>query len=122
MNSPRSQRRLPRRAGNYYLRLAGIAGGGCLIAYVLFIFIAKVIHPYQMGFSVERDIRTVRAELKKQQAKNTLLARRLDYLKTPEGAETEARRAGYSRPGEIVYLLRSAASASSSSNSATPAH
>jgi len=118
MNSPRSQRRPPRRAGNYYLRLAGIAVGGSLAAYVLFLFIAKVIHPYQMGFSVERDIRTVRAELKRQRDKNTLLERRLNYLKTPEGAETEARRAGYSRPGEIVYLLRSATGAAST----PPAH
>lgn len=102
------RRRAPRRAGNYYLRLMGIAGGGVTAAYVLFVFILKVVHPYQLGYAVELDIRQVQTELNRQKARNSLLERRLDYLKTPEGAEMEARRAGWARPGETVYLLRPA--------------
>lgn len=101
-----ARRPKPRRAPNPYFRVAGLAAGGVLAGYLVFAFAVKLIHPYQTGFAVDREIRKERAELKRQEAQNALLARRLAYLQTPDGAETEARRAGYARADEIVYLLR----------------
>lgn len=106
--APRSRRRTPRRAGNYYLKIAGFFLASAVGIYAAWAFAVKIIHPYQMGWKVEQDVRKVQGELKRQNAQNALLEKRLAYLKTPEGAETEARRAGYARPGEKVYLLRPA--------------
>ncbi len=102
----RSRRRPPRRAGNYYLKIVGFVLVSAVGVYAAWAFAVKIIHPYQMGWKVERDVKKVQSELKRQNTQNALLEKRLAYLKTPEGAETEARRAGYARPGEKVYLLR----------------
>lgn len=103
---PRRSRRAPRRVVNYYVKLAGYIIAGGLGAVLVWAFVVKVIHPYQLGWAVEQDIRAVRADLRKQNARNAALQKRLAYLQTPAGAETEARRAGFARPGEMVYLLR----------------
>lgn len=104
--TPRSRRRTPRRAGNYYLKIVGFLLVSAVGVYAAWAFAVKIIHPYQMGWKVEQDVKKVESELKRQHSQNALLEKRLAYLKTPEGAETEARRAGYARPGEKVYLLR----------------
>ena len=100
------RRRAPRRVVNYYGKVAGLCVAGTLGAMLVWAFVVKVIHPYQLGWVVEKDIRVIRADLQKQNARNALLQKRLAYLKTPDGAETEARRAGFGRPGEMIYLLR----------------
>ena len=105
---PRARRRAPRRAGNYYLRIAGFALVAAVGVYAAWAFAVKIIHPYQMGWKVAQDVKKVKNELHRQHAQNALLEKRLAYLKTPEGAETEARRAGFAREGEKVYLLRPA--------------
>lgn len=102
------RRRAPRRVLNYYVRVAGFAAFGIAGAFLVWAFVLKVLHPYQLGFAVGKEIRTANAELRKQNARNAELASRLAYLQTPEGAETEARRAGFARPGEQVYLIRPA--------------
>lgn len=104
--APRVRRRMPRRAGNYYLKIAGFAAVTLIGMYAAWAFAVKIIHPYQMGWKVNQDVKKVETELNRQYAQNALLEKRLAYLKTPDGAETEARRAGYARPGERVYLLR----------------
>lgn len=106
--APRPRRRAPRRAGNYYLKIAGFALVAAVGVYAAWAFAVKIIHPYQMGWKVSQDVKKVESELSRQYAQNALLEKRLAYLKTPEGAETEARRAGFARPGEKVYLLRPA--------------
>ena len=101
-----SRRRPPRRAGNYYARVGGVAAAGVIGAYLVWAFVMKVVHPYQVGWSVARDRKKIQAELARQNRQNRQLEARLAYLKTPDGAETEARRAGFARPGELIYLLR----------------
>ena len=108
MDAPRTRRRAPRRAGNYYLKIVGFAAVAAVGVYAAWGFAVKILHPYQMGWKVSQDVRKVETELSRQYAQNVLLEKRLAYLKTPEGAETEARRAGFARPGEKVYLLRPA--------------
>ena len=100
------RRRAPRRVTNYYVKVAGLCVAGGLGAMLVWAFVIKVIHPYQLGWAVEKDIHAVRTDLQKQNARNALLQKRLAYLQTPDGAETEARRAGFARPGEMIYLLR----------------
>ncbi|MBC7808008.1 MAG: septum formation initiator family protein [Akkermansiaceae bacterium] len=104
----RMRRRTPRRAGNYYLKITGFALVAAVGVYAAWAFAVKIIHPYQMGWKVAQDVKKVENELRRQHAQNALLEKRLAYLKTPEGAETEARRAGFARPGEQVYLIRPA--------------
>ncbi|MBC8142050.1 MAG: septum formation initiator family protein [Armatimonadetes bacterium] len=104
----RPRRRAPRRVVNYYVRIAGYATFGILGAFLVWSFVLKVLHPYQLSFTVGKEIRAAKADLQKQNARNAVLASRLAYLQTPEGAETEARRAGFARPGEQVYLIRTA--------------
>ncbi len=104
--APRLRRRTPRRAGNYYLKITGFFLCALIGAYAAWGFGVKIIHPYQMGWKVSQDVNKVEQELGRQNAQNGQLEKRLAYLKTPEGAETEARRAGFARPGETVYLIR----------------
>lgn len=103
-----SRRRAPRRVLNYYVRIAGFAAFGIVGAFLVWSFVLKVLHPYQLGFTVGKQIRVAKADLQKQNARNASLSARLAYLQTPEGAEAEARRAGFARPGEQVYLIRAA--------------
>ena len=105
LSTPR-RRRAPRRVVNYYVKLGGIVVAGVVGAFLVWGFVVKVIHPYQMGWAVDQDVQRVRGDLRKQASRNALLQQRLAYLKTPDGAETEARRAGFARPGEMIYLLR----------------
>lgn len=106
--APRRRPRRPRRVVNFYVRIGGYAVAGVVGAALVWALVLKVAHPYRLGFRVGGDIRRTQAALRKQNARNKLLQKRLAYLQTPEGAETEARRAGFARPGEQVYLIRTA--------------
>ena len=105
---PRSPRRLRtrrRRAGNYYLRLAALVTGGFVVAYALSLLIIKVVHPYKLGYDEAQKIAVLKETLAARRADNALLRKRVAYLNTNEGAEVEARRAGWQKPGETVYLV-----------------
>ena len=53
-----------------------------------------------------RDVTTLRGKIAVQKARNASLRAQIAYAQSQEGAEAEARRAGFSRPGEQVYLLQ----------------
>lgn len=105
--SRQQRRRSRRRAGSYYLRIAATMAGGLCGAWMLFLFLSKVVHPYKLGYEVGREVTDMRGKVEAQEAANQTLRARIAYLRSDEGAEREARRAGYHRPGEVVYLLRS---------------
>ena len=105
----KTRRRRRRRRGRnalYPLRAAVVLVGGIGAAYLLFAFLNKAVHPYRLGFETRHQVRAARAELARQQAANEELRRRIAFLNSPEGAESQARRLGYYRKGETVFLLR----------------
>lgn len=119
----RRRRRRRRRAGSYYLKIIVTVLGGMAAAGALFAFLSKVVHPYRLGYQVGQEVAAQRESLERQQRVNAQLRARVAYLKSEEGVEREARRAGYHRPGEIVYLMtpepeqkENAASSSSTKN------
>lgn len=100
------QKRRRQRTLKNVLRLASVTLGGALGAYLAFAFLAKVVHPYKLGYDVSRQSDGVHEELEKQRRANEKLRAQLAFLKTDEGAEVEARRAHWHRPGETVILFR----------------
>ena len=103
--SVRRRKTRRRRAGNYYLRLAVLAIGGFAFAYALSLLLIKAIHPYKLGYDEAQKIAVLNEQLAARRAENAILQKRVAYLNTPEGAEVEARRAGWQKPGETVYLI-----------------
>ncbi len=100
----RTRRR--RRARSYPLQLAGAATLVAVAVWVLAVVVEKVAHPYWLGHTVGREVADLRAQLARQRARNALFRAQISYLRSAEGTETTARRAGWRRPGEEVYLLR----------------
>lgn len=87
------------------LRWLGMVGAGMFCAWVLFELMVKIVHPYQLGDQQAKKAQQLRQQLAQQEARNTDLRKQVAYLRTEEGAEALARRAGYHRPKEEVYLL-----------------
>ncbi|MBC8101397.1 MAG: hypothetical protein H7Z41_02255 [Cytophagales bacterium] len=89
----------------YRLRLIGMAVGGVSGAWLAFLFLQKVVHPYKLGNEVGEQVAVLRAQQGHQEQENAVLRERLLFLRSKEGAEVAARRAGFHRRGETVYLL-----------------
>ncbi len=79
--------------------------GGVTVAYALFAFLIKAVHPYKLGYEEAQKIAVMKEQLAQQKADNLSLKKRVAYLNTAEGAEVEARRAGWQKSGETVYLI-----------------
>jgi hypothetical protein len=79
--------------------------GGMLFAFIAFRFMQKVVHPYKLGNEVSQQVAVLREQYNRQEKENAVLRQRMAFLQSDEGAEVEARRAGYHRKGEVVYLL-----------------
>ena len=107
---PSRRRRRPRIAG-FALRIAGLALVGVLAGCLLFPLASKIVRPYRIENEVEAKVRVLEERLARQSAENAVLMRRIDYLRTDEGKEMLARRAGYHLPGETVFLLSAPPSA-----------
>jgi cell division protein FtsB len=101
----RKKRRLLSSTALYRLRLIGMGLGGVFIAVIAFRILQKVVHPYQLGNEVGQQVAVLREQYNRQEKENAALRQRLVFLRSKEGAEVEARRAGFHRKGEIVYLL-----------------
>ena len=104
---PLRKRRLRRRRSNlgYPLKLASVVMAGAFGAYVLFLFLAKTMRPYLLDHEEGTKIAVMESRLSRQNTINGILQSRIDYLQSAEGMESEARRNGFHRPGETVYLL-----------------
>ena len=76
------------------------------VAWCAFLLLAKTLHPYLLGYAQGTKITRMRAHLDRQLAMNAGLQERIDYLASDEGRESQARRQGFHRPGETVYLLK----------------
>lgn len=82
------------------MMVAGMAG-----AWLLFQLMVKVVHPYKLGYEQSQKVAELKEEWERIETGNARLRQQVAYLQSPEGAETLARRNGYHRPGEIVYML-----------------
>lgn len=101
----KKKRRLLSSTALYRLRLVGMGLGGMLFAFIAFRFMQKVVHPYKLSNEVGQQVAVLREKYKRQQQENAVLEQRLAFLRSKEGAEVEARRAGFHLKGETVYLL-----------------
>lgn len=104
----RQQTRRRRGAQSYALRLAGAAALVVVAVVALTALAGKVVHPYLLGYHVGREADHLRTQLAQHKERNALLRAQVRYLQSDEGGETAARRAGWHRPGEQVYLLKAA--------------
>ena len=103
---PKGDKRRRRiRAARNIVRLAALLAGGIVGAFLLFQVVAKIIYPYKLGYQEAKKMAAQQSRLKRQEARNALLEKRVAFLRTPEGSEYLVRRAGYHLPGETVYLL-----------------
>jgi cell division protein FtsB len=101
----RKKRRLLSSTALYRLRLTGMGLGGIFIAFIAFRVMQKVVHPYRLGNEVGQQVAVLREQYRRQEKENAVLRQRLAFLRSKEGAEVEARRAGFHLKGETVYLL-----------------
>jgi cell division protein FtsB len=99
----RSRRR--RRQRSYFLQLALAASLVAAGAWLLVVVAEKVIHPYWLGHEVGQQVAQVREQVARQKARNAELRKQILFLRSEEGAEREARRRGFRRPGEEVYFF-----------------
>jgi cell division protein FtsB len=95
--------------------MAGMAG-----AWAMFQVLLKIIHPYKLGYEEAKKVANLRSRLENQQMANAALRRQVAYLQSEEGAEREARRQGYQRPGESIFLLDNAAIAAAGAPAPPP--
>ena len=111
----------PRRILSLWARL-GMAGAVIAMSVFMAInLIAKVARPYREAGLQESELLATRQQSDALASENTALARRIVYLKTPQGIASEARKMGYLRPGEIPMVVEGSASQTDgSTNSSAP--
>ncbi len=103
--SAQRRKRRKRRVLSYPLRLAGLGAAAALALWLMGAVVVKAAYPYWLGYDVGARVAEARARLKRQKAENEALRARIRYLRSDEGAETLARRAGWRRPGESVIFF-----------------
>jgi hypothetical protein len=67
--------------------------------------IAILAQPGWIIFRTGQEIEGLRAELGQEMAANEQVARDIAYLRTPQGSEQEARRRGWTLPGEVALSI-----------------
>jgi cell division protein FtsB len=77
----------------------------CLIAVVGFGVLRKLVRPILIYRVEASEIRQIERELKALKSENAVLKKQTEYLKTPKGAQTEARKLGFVYPGEVSIIL-----------------
>ena len=95
----------PRRILGLWSRLALLAGVIVVSVFLAIGLVAKAIKPYREAGVQSAQLRETQAESDALAADNTVLARRIAYLKTPDGVASEARKMGYLRPGEVPIVV-----------------
>lgn len=75
------------------------------IGLVLFGIVVKAIRPYHESGEQVRQLAVTKRQVAELDAENAAIRVRINYLKTPAGIITEARQAGYLKPGEIPFVV-----------------
>ena len=95
----------PRRILGMWARVALLVGVVVVTVFVAIGLVAKAVRPYNEAGVQNRQLADTRLETDALDRENAELARRIAYLKTPEGVASEARKMGYLRPGEIPLVV-----------------
>ena len=95
----------PRRIVGIWARYALLAGVIVVSVFLAIGLVAKAVKPYREAGVQNAQLRETRAESDALAAENTVLARRIAYLKTTDGIASEARKLGYLRPGEVPIVV-----------------
>ena len=95
----------PRRILGMWARVALLVGVIVVTVFVAVGLVAKATRPYHEAGDQNRQLAEVRSESEALDRENADLARRIAYLKTPDGVASEARKMGYLRPGEIPLMV-----------------
>lgn len=101
----RRNRRKKRGRRSYPLQIGLAALGLFGTVWMLAIFVMWLVRPVARGNEYGRDVVVMRERLTQQKKVNANLRQRVAYLRTDEGAERLARKKGFHRKGEFVYLL-----------------
>ena len=99
----------PRRIFSLGARL-GMAVAVIVVSVFLAVnLIAKAARPYREAGIQKSDLSATRQQSDALATENASLARRIVYLKSPQGIAAEARKMGYLRPGEIPMVVEGSA-------------
>ena len=110
-NRRRSRRRKskwkrPRLILGLWARLALLLAVIVVSVFFAVSLVAKALRPYREASVQSRQLTATRLESDAIAAENADLARRIQYLKTPDGIASEARSYGYLRPGERPIMVK----------------
>ncbi len=67
--------------------------------------VSWIAHPIKLLNTEYRETRQLASRLGELKEQNAMLERRIQHLKSPQGAEQVARRLGYVKPGEITLVI-----------------
>lgn len=95
----RRRRRMPLWQKAICLGMAGV----CLFA--VYGVLRKTIRPMLLCWSERTEVRRLEARQENLKRENRDLNAKRIYLQSPQGAETEARKLGYVRPGEVSIVM-----------------
>lgn len=65
----------------------------------------KVARPFNLYISEASENQRIEQQISELKAENEAMRRRIDYLKTPAGSESEARALGWVREGEVSLVV-----------------
>lgn len=83
-----------------------IWGGLAVVAiYCAFAVIQKAVRPVKLLCAGKAEVSKMEEKFAKDKAENKALREKRKYLLTPSGAEAEARKLGYVRPGEVSVII-----------------
>ena len=96
----RTKKRIPR--GRYLLRWLALV----VLAFIAFLY----SQPLRSYFSTRDTLAQRNAEVRQLRAQKLRLQRRLADMDTPQSVTREARRLGYVKPGERLFIVKGIAS------------
>ena len=114
MTDEQTVRRMPRRSSRFKRprRILGMWArlilSVAVIAASMFLavcLVLKAVKPYREASRQTVQLAETEHQSSEIAAENVQLERRIAYLKTPDGAASEARRMGYLRPGEYPIVV-----------------
>lgn len=99
------KKKRPARILGMWARLALLSGAIVLLIVIAVAIVAKAIRPYREASQLKQQLMVMDKQIADTEAQNAAYQRRLDYLKTKEGIAAEARKLGYTRPGEVAIVV-----------------
>jgi hypothetical protein len=83
-------------------------GTAVAVALVMFAVCCKIVRPFRLWFTEKQSVGILRVQLAQLKRENGELKIRQEYLRSPIGAQNEARKLGYVNPGETPIVVEPA--------------